>query len=81
MLSGFFPRDERAVVLATLEQSVVFLTTANIERLLIERSFDSSAWILANLYLAGIGAQGLGEGAPRLVGLSEARATSRTVLS
>lgn len=71
MVRGLFPRGEQDVVLATLERSVVFLTRGNIERLLIERSFDSSAWTLANLYLASFGAQVLGEDAPRLVGLSE----------
>lgn len=30
-----------------------------------------SAWTLANLYLASVGAQSLGKDAPRLVGLSE----------
>jgi hypothetical protein len=33
--------------------------------------YDSSAWTLANLYLASLGAELLGEDAPRLVGLSE----------
>ena len=71
MVHGLFSRAEQDVVLATLERSVVFLTSANIERLLFERSFDSSAWTLANLYLASLGAQLLGEDAPCLVGLSE----------
>ena len=59
------------LVLATLEKSVVFLTSANVEPLLLEHSFDSSAWTLANLYLASLGVELLGEDAPRLVGLSE----------
>jgi hypothetical protein len=57
--------------LATIEQSVVFLTSANIEPLLFKQSFDGSAWTLANLYLASLGAELLGEDAPHLVGLSE----------
>ena len=71
MVRGFFPLCERAAVLAMLERSVVFLTSANIERTLMDCSFDSTAWTLANLYLASIGAEVLGEDAPRLVGLSE----------
>jgi hypothetical protein len=71
MVRGLFPRAEQDLVLATLEQSVVFLTSANIEPLLFERAFDSSAWTLANLYLASIGAELLGEDAPCLAGLSE----------
>jgi hypothetical protein len=71
MVRGLFPHAEQDLVLATLEQSVVFLTSANIEPLQFERAFDSSAWTLANLYLASIGAELLGEDAPRLAGLSE----------
>jgi len=71
MVRGLFPRVEQDEVLATLEKSVVFLTSANIEALLLEHGYDSSAWTLANLYLASLGADLLGEDAPRLVGLSE----------
>ena len=71
MVRGLFPRAEQDMVLATLEQSVVFLTKENIEPLMFGRAFDSSAWTLANLYLASIGAELLGKDAPRLVGLSE----------
>ena len=71
MVRGLFPRAEQDVVLATLEQSVVFLTSENLERFLLGRGFDSSAWTLANLYLASLGAELLAEDAPRLVGLSE----------
>jgi hypothetical protein len=71
MVRGLFPRAEQDVVLSTIEQSVVFVTSANIEPLLLGQSFDHSAWTLANLYLASIGAELLGEDAPHLVGLSE----------
>ena len=71
MVRGLFPRVEQDVVLATLETSVVFLTSANIEPLLLGPGFDHSAWTIANLYLASLGADLLGEDAPRLVGLSE----------
>ncbi|HWZ50709.1 MAG TPA: hypothetical protein VNW54_04515 [Granulicella sp.] len=71
MVRGLFPRAEQDAVLARLEQSVVFTTSENIERLLHECSFDSSAWTLANLYLTSFGAELLGKDAPCLVGLSE----------
>jgi hypothetical protein len=71
MVRGLFPRAEQDLVLATLEKSVVFVTSANIEGLLHECSFDNSAWTLANLYLTGFGAELLGKDAPLLVGLSE----------
>jgi len=71
MVRGLFPRIEQEAVLATLERSVVFLTSANIESVLFDRSFDHSAWTLANLYLTSVGARLLAQGAPRLVGISE----------
>jgi hypothetical protein len=71
MVRGLFPRAEQDAVLAMLERSVVFITSANIETLLHRCSFDSSAWTLANLYLASVGAELLSKNAPRLVGLSE----------
>jgi hypothetical protein len=71
MVRGLFPRAEQETVLTTLQQSVVFITSANIERLLHQCSFDSSAWTLANLYLASLGAELLAKDAPHLVGLSE----------
>ncbi len=71
MVRGLFPRVEQDAVLATLEKSVVFVTSANIEPLLLEHAWDSSAWSFANLYLASLGANLLGEDAQRLLGLSE----------
>jgi hypothetical protein len=71
MVRGLFPRAEQDVVLGTLAQSIVFLTSANVERLLLGCGFDNSAWTLANLYLGSVGAELLGEDSPRLVGLSE----------
>lgn len=71
MVRGLFPRAEQDTVLATIEKSVVFVTTANIEPLLLGQSFDHSAWTIANLYLASLGAVLLCEDAPHLVGISE----------
>ncbi len=71
MVRGLFPKAEQDLVLAMLERSVIFVTGANIESLLLECSFDGSAWTLANLYLASIGAELLGKDAPCLVGVSE----------
>lgn len=71
MVRGLFPRVEQDQVLATLQKSVVFLTSVNIEPLLLEHGYDRSAWTLANLYLASLGAELLSEDAPRIVGLSE----------
>jgi hypothetical protein len=71
MVRGLFPRDEQQVVLSMLERSVVFPISENIETILLQESFDSSAWTLANLYLEGIGAELLSEDAPSLDGFSQ----------
>jgi hypothetical protein len=71
MVRGLFPHVEHDRVLATLERSAVFLAPSNIETLLRTTQWESTAWDLANLYLASIGAELLGEEAPRIVGLSE----------
>jgi hypothetical protein len=71
MVRSLFPRAEQAVVLDALARSVVFLTNANIEAILMGPGFDSAAWDLANLYLGSLDAELLSEQAPALVGLSQ----------
>ena len=71
MVRGLFPRAEQEVVLLALAHSVVFLTSDNIEALLLGPGFDSAAWDLANLYLGSLGAELLSDQAPALVGLSQ----------
>src|SRR5208283_2003605 len=71
MVRGLFRRDEQETVLAVLEKSLVFLTPANIEQVLLGCTWPHSAWDLANLYLGSIGAPLLGPDAPKIVGLSE----------
>lgn len=71
MVRGLFPRAEQEAVLAVLEESVVFVTSENIEQLLLDESFDHDAWDLANLYLGSLDAELLGEDALRIVGMSE----------
>lgn len=71
MVRGLFPKAEQDTVLATLEQSVVYVTSETIEPILLTHTWDSSAWDLANLYLLAVGAELLGDEAPRIVGISE----------
>lgn len=71
MVDGLFPPSERDAVMAVLDHSVVFVTSQNIERLLLEQRWDRTAWNLANLHLESLGAELLGRDAKRLVGLSE----------
>jgi hypothetical protein len=71
MVRGFFPRAEQDLVLTKLERSVVFLTHANVDSILLAEGFHRTAWDLANLYLSSVGADLLGDAAPNLVGLSQ----------
>jgi hypothetical protein len=71
MVSGLFRQVERESVLALLERSVVFLTSDNIERVLLGQMWLHSAWDLANLYLGSLDADLLGPDAPSLLGLSQ----------
>ena len=73
MVRGLFPRSEQNVVLATLEKSVVFVTSDNIEALLLAPGFDHTAWVIANLYLVSLDAEVLGDDAPNIVGMSQDR--------
>jgi hypothetical protein len=71
MVRGLFPKAEQDVVLATLEKSVVYVTSETLEPILLSHAWDRSAWDLANLYRLSVGAELLGPDAPRVVGISE----------
>jgi hypothetical protein len=71
MVGGLFPPHEQAAVLAMLERSVIFLTPDNIESVLQSTPWLHTAWSLANLYLASVGADMLSQDARAIVGLSE----------
>ncbi len=79
MVQGLFPPAEQAILLRTLEQSVVFVTPQNVERVLRAQPYLSTAWALANMYLESVGAEpfspadsivGLGEGTASYVSLA-----------
>jgi hypothetical protein len=71
MVRGLFPGSEQASVLDVLGRSLVFLTPATIDAVLRRMPWLSTAWNLANLYLAGVDAELLSDEAPSLLGLSE----------
>ncbi len=71
MVKGLFPAKERETILGLLEKSLVFLTHDNIEQVLREEHYLSSAWDLANLYLGSIGSKCLNGKPSYLVGLSQ----------
>lgn len=71
MVRGLFPAAEQEQVMDTLAHSVVFLTPASIDGVLEQTPWLSTAWDLANLYLADCDVALLAEDAPCLAGLSE----------
>lgn len=71
MVRALFTRTEQDIVLATFEKSVVYVTSASIEPILLGHMWDRSAWDLANMYLLSVGAKLLGKKAARIVGMSE----------
>lgn len=70
MVRGLFPAKEQELVLDLLARSVVFLTPESIETVLLNQTWLRTAWDLANLYLAGCGAELLSPDVPRIVGIS-----------
>lgn len=71
MVDGLFPASERALVLAMLTRSVVFLGPDNIEQVLRSMPWLHTGWSLANLYLVSMGARRMSRQAPNIVGLSQ----------
>jgi hypothetical protein len=71
MVGGLFPAIERQSVLEMLSRSLVFLTPATIEPVLLETRYLLTAWRLANTYLLSCGVRLLADDAPHIVGLSE----------
>lgn len=71
MVHGFFPEAEREAVLRLFENSVVFLTSDNIESVLLGQMWLRSAWDLANMFLGSVNAELLSPDASSLLGLSQ----------
>ena len=70
MVRGLLPEQEQGTVLDVPERSVVFLTPATIETVLLTTPWLGTVWDLANLYLLSCGAKPLSKGARHIVGLS-----------
>ncbi|MDR3617215.1 MAG: hypothetical protein P4L53_26910 [Candidatus Obscuribacterales bacterium] len=70
MINGLFPKTEREIVLEAIANDVVILTTENVEQILLSESCSSTAWHLANLYLASIGSKPLHEDASCALGMN-----------
>lgn len=71
MVRGIFPQSEQSIILDMLDRSVVFLTPATINTVLDKATWLNTAWNLANIYLASLGAKTLTDDAQAIVGLSE----------
>ena len=73
MVTGLFPRREHEAVLAVVDKAFVFLTRRATRQVVLETSYLSTAWTVANIYLASIGAECLGESDWAVVGSCEDR--------
>lgn len=71
MVRGLFPVAEQEIVLSRLRTSVVLITHANIDALLESLMWDSTAWVIANMYLRSLGLETLGGDDSTPVGMSE----------
>lgn len=71
MIRGLFPGKEQENVLSLVAKAVVFLTPANIDSIIMNSGWLSSAWQLANMYLTYMQVEPLSRDAPQAVGLSE----------
>ncbi len=71
MVRGIFPQSEQSIILDMLDRSVVFLTPSTINTVLEKATWLNTAWNLANIYLASLGAKTLTDDAQAIVGLSE----------
>ena len=69
MIDGFFPATERAIVLAKIEKSVLFLTTKTVEPILRKTQANIS-WDLCNIFLLSVGAKALSKTGEEYVGMS-----------
>lgn len=71
MVRGLFPAAEQEIVLARLSSSVVLVTHANFDALLQSLTWDSTAWVIASMYLRSLGLETLGGDDSTPVGMSE----------
>jgi hypothetical protein len=71
MVRGLFAKTEHEPILGLLESSVVLVTDDTVERVIRDLDWLPTAWKIANLYLASIGAEVLGDADDVHVGLSE----------
>ena len=71
MVRGLFPAKEQSAMLKLFEKSLVFVTQANIEQLLLETPWLGTTWRIANLHLESLGLPGLNGQPVDIVGLSE----------
>jgi len=71
MVRGLFPASERQIVLDLFEKCLVFVTQAQVDPLITEAPYLSTAWTIATLYLGSLGLTGLDDQSVGFVGYSE----------
>ena len=71
MVDGLFNPSERATVIRLLSDNVVFVTRANLEKILMAERWLSTAWDVANIFLESVKAPTLSGQPCNIVGLSQ----------
>jgi hypothetical protein len=71
MICGLFPKVEQPILMEALSGSVIVVSHATIESIILNHTWDYSAWTLANLYLHSLGLPMLSEEAVAVLGMSE----------
>ena len=71
MVDGLFDPSERATVIRLLSDNVVFVTRANLEKILMVERWLSTAWDVANIFLESVKAPTLSGQPCNIVGLSQ----------
>ncbi|WP_144021989.1 hypothetical protein [Caballeronia sordidicola] len=71
MVDGLFNPSERATVIRLLSDNVVFVTRANLEKILMAERWLSTAWDVVNIFLESVKAPTLSGQPCNIVGLSQ----------
>ena len=73
MIDGLFPRAERPIVTAVVNNSILILDRKATIKAIQEVAFLKTAWTLANIYLQSAGVETLAPSEPVPLGLNEER--------
>lgn len=71
MIRGLFSENEQKIVHSLVAGTVVFLTPANLDSIIMDCERLNTAWELANMYLLSMSVEPLSPNAPQILGKNE----------